>query len=287
MISLKDVNTDPDLHQLPTQKSFHSNPRTASHRSKQRDEVKDIKKKLKKLEGDMKEERSNFAKALSEKDAELAMLKDELFRSKTNKIDYDTLTTNNDPISLKQEVEDLHLMIEEMEQERDDARDQVRNLQKELVKTQEIIHQNQLNLIDPLQNKIQQLEKIVDEKEADIKKRYKRKLRKYKREIEVQARIIDQLKSKVSKHQSKRREESSLGKMYNIETSSYGDENEDINIGLNRTKKYTLEQENKRYSNSNFEKMRKSKSKTKLNSHAATQNATGYLSEVKSFLAPG
>lgn len=162
------------------------------------------------------------------------MLRRELDKHRVRS-DFDTLTTNNDPYSLKQEIQDLHIMIDEVEQERDEAKELVARLQDDLMRTKEILQNNQLNLIDPLQNKIIELEKMVNENEADIKKRYKRKLRKYKREIELEQRINAQLKDKLSRHQSKRREES-LGRLYNLETSSYNDENEDVNIGLNKTK---------------------------------------------------
>lgn len=50
----------------------------------------------------------------------------------------------------------------------------------------------------------------MDQKEADIKKRYKWKLRKYKREIEMERQINQRLKSKISRDNSttKNRDES-------------------------------------------------------------------------------
>lgn len=161
-------------------------------------------------------------------------------------MDFDTLTTNNDPYAMKQEIQDLNIMLDEIEQERDDARAEVKRLEGELKKANETLQNNQLNLIEPLQNKIQELESIVDDKEADIKKRYKRKLRKYKREIEIERKINEKLKGKISRHQSKTREEGSFAKLYNVETTSYGDENE-----------------NKRYLSSKTDKNRKSRKKIK------------------------
>lgn len=76
---------------------------------------------------------------------------------------------NNDPYTLKQEVQDLNIMLDEIEQERDASQAYARKLEAELAKTKEILQNNQLNLIEPLQNKIAELEKIVEEKESDIK----------------------------------------------------------------------------------------------------------------------
>lgn len=109
-----------------------------------------------------------------------------------------------------------------MEQERDHAHNYAKKIEAELKKTKEVsllspiptfqvLQKNQLNLIEPLQNKIAELEIIVDQKEADIKKRYKWKLRKYKREIEMERQINLRLKSKISRENSttKFRDESS------------------------------------------------------------------------------
>lgn len=60
-------------------------------------------------------------------------------------------------------------MLEEVEQERDEFKNYAKKVEQELKKTKEILHNNQLNLIEPLQNKIQGLEKLLDEKEGDIK----------------------------------------------------------------------------------------------------------------------
>jgi hypothetical protein len=57
-----------------------------------------------------------------------------------------------------------------------------------------------------------ELERIVDQNEADIKKRYMWKLRKYKREIEMERQINQRLKSKVSRDNSKNRDDSSIGR---------------------------------------------------------------------------
>lgn len=127
------------------------------------------------------------------------------------KMDFETLTTNNDPYSLRQEVQDLNIMLDEVEQERDAAKNYAKKLESDLKKTKEILQNNQLNLIDPLQKKITELEAKLDEKEADIKKRYKWKLRKYKREIEMEKKINHKLKSKLSRDHSRHREDSSLG----------------------------------------------------------------------------
>ena len=61
---------------------------------------------------------------------------------------------------LKQEVQDLNIMLDEIEQERDTDRTYTQKLEAELLKTKEILENNQLKLIDPLQNKIQDLEKM-------------------------------------------------------------------------------------------------------------------------------
>jgi len=61
---------------------------------------------------------------------------------------------------LKQEVQDLNIMLDEIEQERDTDRTYTQKLEAELLKTKEILENNQLKLIDPLQNKIQELEKM-------------------------------------------------------------------------------------------------------------------------------
>lgn len=141
-------------------------------------------------------------------DKEIDQLRVELGRGKS-KHDFDTLTTtNNDPYTLKQEVQDLNIMIDEIEQERDSSQNYAKKLETELSKTKDILQSNQLNLIEPLQNKIIQLEKIVEEKEADIKKRYKWKLRKYKREIEMEKKVNQKLKSKLSRDHSRHREDS-------------------------------------------------------------------------------
>ena len=161
------------------------------------------------------EEREEFSLIISEKDREIQRLKSELEKHKV-KLDLDTLTTNNDPYSLKQEVQDLNIMLEEVEQERDEAKNYIKQLEEELNNTKEILKNNQMNLIDPLQNRILELESIVEEKEGDIKKRYKRKLRKYKREIEIERSINEKLKEKLSKHQTKFREESGPGLLYHI-----------------------------------------------------------------------
>ena len=94
-------------------------------------------------------------------------------------------------------------MLDELEQERDNVADYAKKLEAELQKTKEILNKNQLNLIEPLQEKISQLEKIVGEKESDIKKRYKWKLRKYKREIDMEKQINQRLKSQLARDQSK------------------------------------------------------------------------------------
>jgi hypothetical protein len=65
-----------------------------------------------------------------------------------------------------------------------------------------------------------ELERIVDQNEADIKKRYMWKLRKYKREIEMERQINQRLKSKVSRDNSKNRDESSLGRLSSMLTLS-------------------------------------------------------------------
>lgn len=119
---------------------------------------------------------------------------------------------------------------------------QVKQLQDELNNTKEILKNNQMNLIDPLQNRIVELEKLVEEKEGDIKKRYKRKLRKYKREIEIERSINEKLKDKLAKNQTKFREENCPGRLYHIDTISNGEETEE----LNKSKKLS-ENENKRY----------------------------------------
>jgi hypothetical protein len=51
-------------------------------------------------------------------------------------------------------------MLDEIEQERDTDRTYTQKLEAELLKTKEILENNQLKLIDPLQNKIQELEKM-------------------------------------------------------------------------------------------------------------------------------
>lgn len=66
-------------------------------------------------------------------------------------------------------MQDLNIMLEEVEQERDEFKNYAKKVEQELKKTKEILHNNQLNLIEPLQNKIQGLEKLLDEKEGDIK----------------------------------------------------------------------------------------------------------------------
>jgi phage host-nuclease inhibitor protein Gam len=156
------------------------------------------------------DERAEYRKILQQKEEEIARLRHELGKHKnTITCNFDTLTTNNnDPLALKQEVQDLNIMIDEIEQERDNAQSYAKKLESELAKTKEVLHSNQLNLIEPLQNKIQELEKIVDQKEADIKKRYKWKLRKYKREIEMEKKINQRLKSKISRGNSANRDES-------------------------------------------------------------------------------
>lgn len=154
---------------------------------KYKDELKVTKKRLNKLEEAMKDEREEFRLIIEKKDKEIAALKSELGRQRN---DYDTLTTNNnDPYTLKQEVQDLNIMLDEIEQERDSTKAYATKLEAELKKTKDILQNNQLNLIEPLQKKIMDLEKIVDQKEADIKKRYKWKLRKYKREIEMERKV--------------------------------------------------------------------------------------------------
>lgn len=80
-------------------------------------------------------------------------------------------------------------------------------------------------------------------RKATLNKRYKRKLRKYKREIEIERKINEKLKSKLSLFQPNAREDNNFGRLYNIETTSYGDDNE----AYNRSKKYLAENENKRY----------------------------------------
>lgn len=134
-------------------------------------------------------------------------------------------------------------MLEEVEQERDEANNLVSQLQEELKNTKEILKNNQMNLIEPLQNRITDLERLVEEKEGDIKKRYKRKLRKYKREIEIERSINEKLKDKLSKNQTKLREDHYPSRLYHIDTISNGEETED----LNKSKKYASENENKRY----------------------------------------
>lgn len=136
-------------------------------------------------------------------------LKNELGKHKVRP-DFETLTTNNnDPYVLKQEVQDLNIMLDEFEQERDNAREYAKKLEADLAKTKEVLKNNQLNLIEPLQNKIIELEKLVEEKEADIKKRYKWKLRKYKREIEMERKINQKLKSKLSRSNSRVKKDNS------------------------------------------------------------------------------
>lgn len=131
-------------------------------------------------------------------------LKTELAKYQLKTNNFDTLTTNNnDPLTLKQEVQDLNIMLDEMEQERDNAIDYAKKVDLELQKTKDVLNKNQLNLIEPLHNKIAELEKIVDEKEADIKKRYKWKLRKYKREIDMERQINQRLKTQIARDQSK------------------------------------------------------------------------------------
>jgi predicted nucleic acid-binding Zn-ribbon protein len=100
-------------------------------------------------------------------------------------------------------------MLDEFEQERDNAREYAKKLETDLAKTKEVLKNNQLNLIEPLQSKIIELEKMVEEKEADIKKRYKWKLRKYKREIEMERKINQKLKSKLSRSNSRVKKEGS------------------------------------------------------------------------------
>lgn len=52
---------------------------------------------------------------------------------------FDTLTThNNDPLALRQEVQDLNIMIDEMEQERDHAHNYAKKIEAELKKTKEV-----------------------------------------------------------------------------------------------------------------------------------------------------
>jgi hypothetical protein len=50
---------------------------------------------------------------------------------------------------------------------------------------------------------------IVDENESEIKKRYKWKLRKYKREIDMEKKINQKLKSKLSRTNSQSRRDNS------------------------------------------------------------------------------
>jgi len=52
---------------------------------------------------------------------------------------------------------------------------------------------------------------IVDENESEIKKRYKWKLRKYKREIDMEKKINQKLKSKLSRTNSQSRRDNSWG----------------------------------------------------------------------------
>lgn len=152
---------------------------------------------------DANKEKDELRAKIAQKEEKIQKLKTELakYHRTTN---FDTLTTNNnDPLALKQEVQDLNIMLDEVEQERDNAVELSHKLETELEKVKEELSNNQLNLIKPLQTKIEELEKIVEEKESDIKIRYKWKLRKYKREIEMEKQINQRLKAKLHRRKSK------------------------------------------------------------------------------------
>jgi hypothetical protein len=80
---------------------------------------------------------------MNKKDAEIECLKSELPKNhktyNTSGCNFDTLTThNNDPLALRQEVQDLNIMIDEIELERDNAQNYIKKLESELQKTKEV-----------------------------------------------------------------------------------------------------------------------------------------------------
>jgi septal ring factor EnvC (AmiA/AmiB activator) len=79
------------------------------HLNKLKDTLKETRRNKNKLEEKFLEERNEFRQLLSMKDEEIQHLKHELDKHKCKSNDFDTLTTNNDPYALKQEIQDLNI----------------------------------------------------------------------------------------------------------------------------------------------------------------------------------
>jgi hypothetical protein len=64
-----------------------------------------------------------------------------------------------------------------LENEREQARFYAKELEHELQLTKNDLHENQIQLIEPLKSRLIELESLIQEKEQKVKKQYRRKLR--------------------------------------------------------------------------------------------------------------
>lgn len=105
---------------------------------------------------------------------------------------------NSDNSGYIEQIENLKMKIEKVENEREHANFYAKELEEELKKTKEALHDNKVNLIDPLKNRLAELDNLIQVKEQKVKRTYKRKLKRVKRELENEKKINVSLAKRIS-----------------------------------------------------------------------------------------
>jgi len=154
--------------------------------------LKDIRQKYRKLKRSMKEKWQELNEARTthiEERTQLLKMIQSLQLVRENKLankhshsesilKWDKLDSDN------QSCDSDQILIKKLENEREQARFYAKELEHELQLTKNDLHENQIQLIEPLKSRLIELESLIQEKEQKVKKQYRRKLRRWRKELD-------------------------------------------------------------------------------------------------------
>ena len=150
-----------------------SNLKTKYHKIKESYDLKCT--QIDEIKQNFNDERENLVNVIDQNSKEIAHLKSLLDKNK-----------DFDPQHI---VDNMKSALQSSENEKEEARYYAKQLEKELFNTKQIMHNNKVNLIDPLKQRLFELESMVHEKEQKVRKVYKKKIRKFRKELENEKKI--------------------------------------------------------------------------------------------------
>ena len=154
-------------------------------------------KKLKNLYKDKVQEIQDIQSIFTKERAELVNILKSKEKDLTDAFSRHTKSLNQEsdssqgtlinPIDI--EIHSFKERIVKLENEREQARFYAKELEEELEQTKSVLKNNQTNLIEPLKNRLWELEQCIQNKEDKVRRNYRRKLKKWRKELENEKKI--------------------------------------------------------------------------------------------------